>query len=308
MGRPLQHNPGSTYAYSNIGYLVLGQIVEEVTGEKLIDYVRDDVFTPRTGWPEPQIIHGRTFQEDHDPREPYYESTTVSSNVFYPAESPDLLVSRPYGGWDHESRIGQGGMVASAMTILDYLNRYQIAGNNIGVPRSVFSNSTWTHTGAFAGTNAIATQRNDGIAFAVIFNKQRSSGDSYTSLIGNALNTIFNTGQITSWPTANITQFPVSIAGDYNYDGEVNIADYVVWRNSRGQSVRLGMGADGDGSGIIDDVDAEVWSANFGRTLPMPTTGSLAGPAYPVPEPGIAIFAFATYMLVACIRRRANRR
>lgn len=308
MGQPLQHNPGSTYAYSNIGYMVLGQIVEKVTGEKLIDYVRDEVFTPKAGWPAPQLIHGRTFAADQDPREPYYDSTTTSVNVFYPTESSSPFVSRPYGGWDHESRIGQGGVVTDALTILDYLNRYQIAGDNIGAARSVFSNSNWTHTGAFAGTNSIARQRSDGISFAVIFNKQRSSGDSYTTLIGNALNTIFSSGQITAWPTANITQYQVSVPGDYNLDGIVNAADYALWRDTQGKAVRAGTGADGSGNGTVDTSDYSVWAGGFNRVLPMPTANSLGGPAYPVPEPSAIGMLLIVSLLTITTRQRCIRR
>src|SRR5580658_4660544 len=46
LGRPLQHAPGTTYAYSNFGYCVLGQIISEVTGMSYEDYVRLAVLTP----------------------------------------------------------------------------------------------------------------------------------------------------------------------------------------------------------------------------------------------------------------------
>jgi hypothetical protein len=41
-----------------------------------------------------------------------------------------------------------------------------------------------------------------------------------------------------------------------------------VWRKSLGSTVPPFSGADGDGSGIIDQADLAVWRANFGRTLP----------------------------------------
>ena len=34
MGQPLDFDPGTKYSYSNLGYLVLGRIIEAVTGEK----------------------------------------------------------------------------------------------------------------------------------------------------------------------------------------------------------------------------------------------------------------------------------
>ena len=67
---------------------------------------------------------------------------------------------------------------------------------------------------------------------------------------------------------------PLIHPGDYNDDGTVDAADYVVWRNTLGQTVpnygqtnaALGTGADGDGDGIITDADYDVWRARFGET------------------------------------------
>jgi hypothetical protein len=51
--------------------------------------------------------------------------------------------------------------------------------------------------------------------------------------------------------------------GDYNFDGMVDTADYVQWRNSRSSNEDLR--ADGNGDGIVNDADLAVWAANFGR-------------------------------------------
>jgi hypothetical protein len=62
-----------------------------------------------------------------------------------------------------------------------------------------------------------------------------------------------------------------ALPGDYNLDRTVDAADYVVWRNSVGNTVTTFSGADGNGNGNIDQPDYQVWRANFGRTLPAPT-------------------------------------
>jgi hypothetical protein len=54
--------------------------------------------------------------------------------------------------------------------------------------------------------------------------------------------------------------------GDYNRDGIAGSADYVLWRNTRGQMVEPGSGADGDGDGMIGDGDLELWRTHFGNT------------------------------------------
>jgi CubicO group peptidase (beta-lactamase class C family) len=44
---PLQFEPGSRFSYSNDGFIVLGAIIEQVTGLSYADYVRGHIFQPR---------------------------------------------------------------------------------------------------------------------------------------------------------------------------------------------------------------------------------------------------------------------
>jgi hypothetical protein len=73
-----------------------------------------------------------------------------------------------------------------------------------------------------------------------------------------------------------------ALLGDYNQNGEVDTADYVVWRDTLGNAVPPFSGADGDGDGTIDDDDYDVWTANFGATS---GSGSGAQDQAAVPEP-----------------------
>jgi len=68
------------------------------------------------------------------------------------------------------------------------------------------------------------------------------------------------------------------LIGDYNDDGSVDAADYVVWRKTLGQSDNLA--ADGNGNDEIDPGDYTVWTEHFGETQPPAGAGSEA-----VPEP-----------------------
>ena len=68
------------------------------------------------------------------------------------------------------------------------------------------------------------------------------------------------------------------LLGDYDRNGIVDTADYIVWRNATGQGgVPPFSGADGNGDGMINQNDYDVWKANFGRTQP-PTVVSDADP------------------------------
>ncbi len=93
--------------------------------------------------------------------------------------------------------------------------------------------------------------------------------------------------------------------GDYNLDGIVDAADYVVWRNTTGTSVEPFTGADGNGDGLVNVLDYTVWKNFFGMTNP--ATGGLLSPATTVPEPNTALFAtFLAGLATAALRRRAK--
>lgn len=59
-----------------------------------------------------------------------------------------------------------------------------------------------------------------------------------------------------------------ALPGDYNNDGRVNAADFVLWRNTKGMTVTPFAGADGNGNGTVDQADYEVWRMHFGQKLP----------------------------------------
>jgi hypothetical protein len=59
----------------------------------------------------------------------------------------------------------------------------------------------------------------------------------------------------------------ITLLGDYNLDGRVNSADYIVWRNSFGKNVLPQAGADGSGNGLVDEDDYDLWKQNFGNSI-----------------------------------------
>lgn len=76
----------------------------------------------------------------------------------------------------------------------------------------------------------------------------------------------------------------VAIAGDFNGDGTVGAADYVVWRNSEGLS-GLVLPADADGDGTVGQADYDRWRANFGLTA----AAVNAARGSTIPEPAAAV-------------------
>jgi hypothetical protein len=71
------------------------------------------------------------------------------------------------------------------------------------------------------------------------------------------------------------------MVGDYNGDGQVDAADYTVWRDTRGSTTNLT--ADGDQSGSVGQADFNLWKHQFGAQ-------ASASAARSVPEPGALAF------------------
>jgi hypothetical protein len=60
----------------------------------------------------------------------------------------------------------------------------------------------------------------------------------------------------------------LSVTGDYNGSGLVEVTDYTVWKTSFGSTVSAGTGADGNGDGVIDAADYTVYRDNLGSSTP----------------------------------------
>ena len=52
------------------------------------------------------------------------------------------------------------------------------------------------------------------------------------------------------------------LAGDYNFDGRVDAADFTVWRETEGSATNLA--ADGNRDGVVDEADRSVWELASG--------------------------------------------
>ena len=119
-----------------------------------------------------------------------------------------------------------------------------------------------------------------------------SLGDAFTVLSGEAI-----VGELSGvalpqlsegqmWQvtqTADRVSLLVTIAGDYNADGQVDGADYAVWREMLGVMVSRQTAADGNGDGVVNAADYAVWKQNFGAQTPAAAQQSA------VPEPSTVV-------------------
>jgi hypothetical protein len=108
--------------------------------------------------------------------------------------------------------------------------------------------------------------------------------------------------------TNGIVRLSAGLVGDFNNDGTVNAADYVVWRKTSGL-VGPGLAADADGDNDVDGNDYSLWKANFGNSAPAASAISPAdSQVVAVPEPGLAVLLWIAAVGMIAVRCRRHSR
>ncbi len=142
-----------------------------------------------------------------------------------------------------------------------------------------------------------------------------AAGNSFTVLTASSIIGTFGSYDLPLLPAGDVwnvsktsTAFTLSVvAADFNRNGVVDTADYVVWRKTNGlNNVTPYSGADGNGDGKIDALDYNLWRANFGN-LRGNTSGAGSGSSLAsrtVPEPGSAILLLYGALPLAARRSR----
>jgi hypothetical protein len=138
-----------------------------------------------------------------------------------------------------------------------------------------------------------------------------SSGDSFTLITATrGVGGMFDTLQLPSgfqWNVAYganevvLSVVGPGVAGDYNQNGVVDAADYVVWRNSMNDT-GSGLAADGNGDQVVDQQDYAVWHSNFGNTSAAISSVTITTAG--VPEAGSWLFALISACGLALSRKR----
>ena len=132
--------------------------------------------------------------------------------------------------------------------------------------------------------------------------------------VGNVFtttNTVTFGDQTQASPVTTIvrTNFVVGDA-DYNDNGIVDAADYVIWRKTNGlPAVPPGSGADGNSDGTINQLDYDLWRSHYGNPFGSgsSTGGSLSTTGIPEPASGVLVGFVALLAVARCRIRRHGR-
>jgi CubicO group peptidase (beta-lactamase class C family) len=188
----LHNAPGEKYSYSNVGYLILGKIIENVSGMKYEEYVQRNVLSPAGAF---DFQLGSNMPGNRSERESEYFSPYKT----YSSYGDGAVVPWQYGGFNIEAMNAHGGWVASAPDLarlmvaidpkgdLPVLNRESVQAMkqsgtvNPGYGKGWFVNSSGTiwHTGSLDGTASFVCQTADGYTWAFLFNSRSDNSDAF---------------------------------------------------------------------------------------------------------------------------------
>ncbi|MFF8764427.1 serine hydrolase domain-containing protein [Nocardiopsis dassonvillei] len=220
-GMELDHAPGTRYAYSNYGYLLVSEAITAVTGMSYEDHVVSDVLGAVD---IARMRAGRSLSADQEGEVGYDSKYTVTSAL----DSSGAQVPYPYGGFNLEIQLGNGGWVASAADLARFCTIYdtpEAAGvltpdsistvfeqpetgggaTHYGLGWSVrptgSGENTW-HTGSMPGTYTFLA-RSNGYTVVALFNR-RDEGDALNwgeidPKLWDAVN------EVGTWPTEDLT-------------------------------------------------------------------------------------------------------
>ena len=219
--QPLDFEPGSQYAYSNVGYCMLGRIIEAVSGQTYEEFVRERILSV-AGMTQTRLGKTRLSDRASDESRYYTQKISQAPAVWELATEKKgttfEMVAPTYGQWDLEVMDSFGGWTSTAQDLVRFIDAIDAEkspllteesrklmldspsftdrstaavwyglGWNVRAVDDMGHNNYW-HTGSFAGTSSLLVRRYDGYSWAIIFNVDRTrKGDRCADVIDREL-------------------------------------------------------------------------------------------------------------------------
>jgi N-acyl-D-amino-acid deacylase len=234
LGRPLDFDPGSRYAYSNFGYCVLGRVIEKITSATYEDYVKQHVLAP-IGIARMRI--GASLQSRRaDGEVSYYTSGSRTVRSVFPHTAAS--VPAPYGGFCLEAMDSHGGWIASVADLARFAaalddprhspllrpetfrimyarpdppvwrhrdgtptDSYYACGWMVR-PVEPYGKANYWHTGSIPGSYGLLVRRADGLSWVALFNQRSENPKLPDTAIDPALHRAAD--KVSEWPSGDL--------------------------------------------------------------------------------------------------------
>ena len=202
-GWALDFEPGTRYAYSNLGYCLLGRVIEQTTGKNYEKYIQTELLKPLG---ITRMRTGKTLPAQRAPGEVTYYPRGELVGLAVTGPRLGAKVPRPYGAWYLESMDSLGAWIAAAPNLVRFgsaVDRFEkskilnaqsmktlltrpkghFGNDEKGKPDTTYYGCGWSvrpvdgskkpnrwHTGHLSGTSTILVLRHDGLCWAALFN------------------------------------------------------------------------------------------------------------------------------------------
>lgn len=217
--QPLDFHPGARFAYSNLGYNILGRVIEKISGLSYRTYVHTHLFQPLG---ISHTVLGESLVSDLKGQEvTYYPSPGAKEvpSVYNPQER----VPSPYGGFHLGAMDAHGGWIATASDLVrlltavdgfdtrpDLLSRASISAMTATTGKQwpgyalgwcVNERNNWWHSGSLPGSSASMVRTREGFTWCILLNR-RSEDLNYFK----ELDTLLWQGirEVVAWPSHDL--------------------------------------------------------------------------------------------------------
>lgn len=219
LSKKLVYTPGKRYNYSNLGYIILGEIIEKKSGMPYEEFVKFNILEPLEIY---DMRIGKNFIEERLPNEvKYYDKeSNIKVHAF---DGSGKIVSQAYGGNNIKLLGPAGGWVGSAVELMklvvaidgypdfpDILKPETIelmTNKELNSPTLIGWKGTdgygnWWRTGTLSGTTALVLRQKNNINWVILLNTTTKRRTRIHSDISRLMFTSVAT--IENWPQEDL--------------------------------------------------------------------------------------------------------
>jgi len=225
LDKRLHYTPGKGRAYSNLGYSILGLVIEKVSGMSYDDYCKHAFLEPLGIYD--MAIAGNLPSEKAPFEVSYYQPSDVlpKPSIYGTGE----MVSPAYGGNDIHALGGAGAWISTAPDLMrlllavdgyntrpdilsDQSIRFMTDNQNGFAPvgwKTTVYNGNWWRTGSFPGSAGMMKRQSNGISWVVLLNSSAWNGPEIYSYINSMMYRVIS--QIRPIPEYNLFDYSIPV-------------------------------------------------------------------------------------------------